>query len=54
MSQYCIICICQRAINIINGTQEGASLIAEQGTVKEKMLFVSTSRPHEQNGFRVS
>ena len=37
MSQYCIIRICQRAINIINCAQEGASLITEQGVVKEKM-----------------
>ena len=37
MTQYCIIRICQRAINIINCAQEGASLIAEQEAVKEKM-----------------
>ena len=36
MSQYCIIRICQRAINIINCAQEGASLIAEEWAVKEK------------------
>ena len=29
MSRYCIIRICQRAINIINGAQEGASSITE-------------------------
>ena len=34
MSQYCIIRICQRAINIINYAQEGASLITEQGAEK--------------------
>ena len=45
--------ICQRTINIINCTQEGASLIIEQEAVKKKML-VWTSRPQEQNGFRVS
>ena len=37
MSQYCIISICQRTINIINCAQEGESLITEQGAVKEKM-----------------
>ena len=30
--------ICQRTINIINCTQEGASLIIEQEAVKKKML----------------
>ena len=43
-----------RTINIINCAQEGASLISKQGAVKKKMRIVSTSRPHEQNGFRVS
>ena len=52
MSQYCIISICQRTINIINCAQEGESLITEQGAVKEKMRIVSTSMPHEQNGFK--
>ena len=37
MSQYCITNIYQRTINIINCAQEGASLITEQGAVKEKM-----------------
>ena len=37
VSQCCIISVCQRAINITNCAQEGASLIAEQGAVKEKM-----------------
>ena len=37
MSQYCIISISQRTINIINCAQEGESLITEQGAVKEKM-----------------
>ena len=54
MSQYCIISICQRTINIINCAQEGAFLINKQRAVKKKCVFVSTSRPHEQNGFRVS
>ena len=36
MSQYCITNISQRTINIINCAQEGASLITEQGAVKEK------------------
>ena len=54
MSQYRIISICQRTINIINCAQEGASLTTKQGAVKEKSVFVSTSMSHEQNGFRVS
>ena len=60
MSQYRIISIFDirmfviRTINIINCAQEGASLISKQGAVKKKMRIVSTSRPHEQNGFRVS
>ena len=37
MSQYRIISICQRTINIINCTQEGAPLISKQGLVKKKM-----------------
>ena len=37
MSQFCIISVCQRAINIVNCAQEVVSLITEQGTVKEKM-----------------
>ena len=37
MSQCCIISVCQRAFNIINCGEEGASLITEQGAVKEKM-----------------
>ena len=36
-SQYRIISICQRTINIINCAQEGASLISKQGAVKKKM-----------------
>ena len=37
MSQYCIIRIYQRTINIINCAQERVSLITKQGAVKEKM-----------------
>ena len=43
------------SISFINCAQEGASLISKQRAVKKKKcVFVSTSRPHEQNGFRVS
>ena len=37
ISQYQIIRICKRMINITNCAQEDASLISEQGTVKKKM-----------------
>ena len=37
MSQYLIISICQRTINIINCAQEEVSLITKQWTVKKKM-----------------
>ena len=39
MSQYCMIRICQRAVNIVNCIQGwgGPSLITEQVAVKEKM-----------------
>ena len=37
MRQYQVVSICQRAINIINCAQEGASLISKQGAVKKKM-----------------
>ena len=37
MSQYRIISICQRTINIINCAQEGASFITKQGAVKKKI-----------------
>ena len=37
MSQYRIIGICQRTINVINCAQEGASLISKIGAVKKKM-----------------
>ena len=46
--------IFQRTINIANYAQDGVSLISEQGTVKRKWVFVSTSGLHKQNGFRVS
>ena len=39
MSQYGIISISQRTINIINCAQEGASLISKNGTAKEKMCI---------------
>ena len=54
MSQYRFISICQRTISIISRTQEGTPLISKNGAVKKKCVFVSTSRPQEQNGFRVS
>ena len=37
ISQCCVINVGQRAINIINCAQEGASLITEQEAVKEEM-----------------
>ena len=37
MSQYRIISICQRTINIIDCAQVSASLITKQGAVKKKM-----------------
>ena len=40
---------------IINCAQVAASLITKKGAVKKKnCVFVSTSRSHEQNGFRES
>ena len=39
MSQYRIISICQRTINIISCAQEGASLISKQGAVKKKICI---------------
>ena len=39
MSQYPIISICQRTINVIICAQEGASLISKQGAVKKKCIF---------------
>ena len=35
MSQFRIICICQRATNITNCSQNGGYLITKQGAVKE-------------------
>ena len=47
MSQYRIISICQRDINIIDCAQEGASLITKERAIeKKKRVFNSTSRPH--------
>ena len=37
ISQYCVINVGKRAINIINCDQEGASLITEQEAVKGEM-----------------
>ena len=39
MSQYGIISISQRTINIINCAQEGVSLVSKNETVKEKMCI---------------
>ena len=41
MSQYPIISICQRTINVIICAQEGASLISKQGAVKKNVYFFS-------------
>ena len=51
MSQYWIISVYQRTVNIINCAQESASLTTKQGQSSKSCVFVSTSRPHEQNGF---
>ena len=53
MSQVRIISIHQRLSNIINSTEDGASLITKQGAVKKQGVFLSTSRPHKLNGLRV-
>ena len=45
MDQYRIISICQRTINIINWSQEGASLISKQGQVKKKMRICFNIKP---------
>ena len=42
-----------KTVNIINCVEEGIC-INRQRVVKKKYVFVSTSRPDEQNGFRVS
>ena len=49
-----IIIIIRQITIIINCAPEGASKTTIQGAVKKKSLFVSTSKQHEQNGFRVS
>ena len=49
MIKYRIVSICKRFINIFDCAQEDAPLIIKQGAVKKKCVFVSTSRPHEQN-----
>ena len=38
--------ICQRTINIINCTQEGASLISKQGAVKKKNVYLFQHQGH--------
>ena len=40
MGQYRIISICQRAINMINCTQERASLISKKRAVKKKNAYL--------------
>ena len=55
MSQYWIISICQRTINIVNCAQEDAYFITKEGAVKKKKcVFASTSKSLKQNGFRAS
>ena len=46
MSQYRIISICQRTINIFNCPQEGASLISKRGAVKKKMRNLFQNQGH--------
>ena len=46
MSQYRIISICQRTINIFNCAQEGASLISKQGAVKKKNAYLFQHQGH--------
>ena len=40
MSQYRIINICQRTINVITRAQEGASMITKQETKKKKNAYL--------------
>ena len=56
MSQYRIISICERTVNIIGCALEGASSITIQGEmgISKKCVFVSKSRPHKANEFRLS
>ena len=57
MSQYRIISICQRTIDIINCAQEDVSLICKQGAVKKKMCIcfnINATGTKKQKGFRVS
>ena len=46
MSQYQIISIYQRTINIINCAQEGVSLISKQGEVKKKNCYLFQHQGH--------
>ena len=57
MSQYRIISICQRTIDIINCAQEDVPLICKQGAVKKKMCIgfnINATGTKKQKGFRVS
>ena len=49
MSQYRIINICQRTINIINCAQEGASLVTKQRAVKKKNAYLFKHQGHTKN-----
>ena len=53
MSQYRIISICQRTINIIKCAQEGASLISKQGAVKKKMRISFNITATETNWIQI-
>ena len=46
MSQYCIISICQRTINIINCAPEDEFLITEQEVVKKKNAHLFQHQGH--------
>ena len=46
MSQYRIISICQRTINVINCAQEAASLISKTGPVKKKKANLFQHQGH--------
>ena len=46
MSQYQIVSICQRDINIINCAQEGASFITKQRAVEKKSVYLMQHQGH--------
>ena len=46
MSQYQIISICQRDINIINCAQEGASLITKERALEKKNEYLIQHQGH--------